>query len=782
MRRWLPGVVLLVVGVALVLGWWQGHRHEAAATTQALVAAASVPLTGKPVDFYRDIKPILDNRCLVCHGCYDAPCQLKLDSPEGLQRGATAAKVYDSSRLVQAPPTRLFVDAQSVAQWRNKGFFPVVNEAGKTLESNLANSVLYQMLALKQAHPLPQGNLPDSFDLSLDRSEMCPTSEHFESYAKARPLQGMPFGLPGLSETEFGAMKRWLAAGAVIQPPEPLSNEAQHLVDSWERFLNQDDLKTQLMSRYLFEHLFLADLYFPELEGRQFFKLVRSRTPPGQDLDPIASRHPFDDPATPRVYYRLQRVLGTVVAKTHMPYALGAKRQQRYRELFLDPDYRVTELPPYQLEVAANPFVAFAALPVQSRYRFLLDDAEFIISNFIKGPVCRGQVALDVIDDQFWVLFANPDNKAMVDGDFLAEQSQNLRLPGELENSLLAAAKWSKYSQLQAQYLQAKKQFLQEKFGKPDAVTLQLLWNGDRENTNAALTVFRHFDSASVVRGLVGAVPKTAWVIDYPLLERLHYLLVAEFDVYGTGSHQLVTRLYMDFLRMEGEYNFLAFLPKNRRDALRNSWYQGAGAHVRDSVYRNVPEYQHESGIVYHTKNPQKEFFDQVREYLGPALDHSFDLEAAGLPAPTLAALQKLANVHGRALEYLPETVFLRVIRLDARDQVFSLLHNVDHSNLAVLFFDKERRRPQFDTLSVAPGIIGAYPNVFWRVREDDLPQLVDEVAGLNSADSYRALQKHFAVARTGEKFWAQADWMHAMYSDAAPMEWGILDYSRYER
>jgi hypothetical protein len=27
---------------------------------------------------YRDVAPILESRCVVCHGCYDAPCQLKL--------------------------------------------------------------------------------------------------------------------------------------------------------------------------------------------------------------------------------------------------------------------------------------------------------------------------------------------------------------------------------------------------------------------------------------------------------------------------------------------------------------------------------------------------------------------------------------------------------------------------------------------------------------------------------------------------------------------------------
>ena len=31
--------------------------------------------------YHTQIKPILENRCVVCHGCYDAPCQLLLSSP-----------------------------------------------------------------------------------------------------------------------------------------------------------------------------------------------------------------------------------------------------------------------------------------------------------------------------------------------------------------------------------------------------------------------------------------------------------------------------------------------------------------------------------------------------------------------------------------------------------------------------------------------------------------------------------------------------------------------------
>jgi len=780
MKRWHIGVGLAALLAVVALGvWYYGDwRQQPAPVDVQTVAEFAV----EPVDYYRDIKPILDSRCLVCHGCYDAPCQLKLDSPEGLQRGATKHGVYDGTRLVAVPPTRLSIDAQSPAEWRDKGFFPVLNEGASEPQANLDNSLLYQMLDLKRRRPLPPGDLPESIDVRPERRSFCPTPETFAQYARERPLEGMPFALPPIAADKLELLKRWLSAGAPVAEMPALAAPLQRAVVDWEKFLNADGLKAQLVGRYLYEHLFLADLYFDQLDQRQFFKLVRSRTPPGQPIDVIATRRPFDDPGVARAYYRLQPVRGTIVAKTHLPYALSDKRMQRLRELFLSPDYAVTSLPSYAPEVASNPFVAYAALPVRSRYRFLLDDAEFIIMNFIKGPVCRGQVAVNVIDDQFWVLFANPNIDAMVDAEFLARESGNLNLPAEAGNNPVAAVTWRRYADMQAGYLAAKKKYLHQKFGRRDAVTMKLLWNGDGENPNAALTVFRHFDNASVVKGLVGATPKTAWVVDYPMLERIHYLLVAGFDVYGDASHQLMTRLYMDFLRMEGEYNFLAFLPRAQRESLRNSWYRGVGAKMRDSVYRKVPEYQSETGIAYRTKDPKQEFFDLMRAELGPALDRRYDLKAASVSDDALEALQKLGTLNGRPVSLLPEVVLLRVIRKNAPDEIFTLIHNDDYSNVAVLLFDRQRRRPQFDTLTVVPGFIGAYPNAFWRVQEEKVPQLVQALAALEGPDSYRSFQKRYAVARNADNFWRQSDWMHSTYREREPVSWGVLDYSHYER
>jgi hypothetical protein len=86
------------------------------------------------------------------------------------------------------------------SEWRSKGFFPVLNEREQAPAANLAASVMYRALQLKQSHPLPEtAILPGTFDFSLDREQQCPRIEEYDTFERKNPLWGMPFGLPGLS-------------------------------------------------------------------------------------------------------------------------------------------------------------------------------------------------------------------------------------------------------------------------------------------------------------------------------------------------------------------------------------------------------------------------------------------------------------------------------------------------------------------------------------------------------------------------------------------------------
>ena len=121
-------------------------------------------------------------------------------------------------------------------------------------------------------------------------------------------------------------------------------------------------------------------------------------------MDIIATRRPNDPPGTD-FYYRLIPVQGVIVHKTHITYPMGPQKLKRVKQLFYSGDWHATSLPGYGPRHRSNPFETFEAIPAVARYQFMLDNAEYFVRTFIRGPVCRGQIATDVIRDNFWALF-----------------------------------------------------------------------------------------------------------------------------------------------------------------------------------------------------------------------------------------------------------------------------------------------------------------------------------------------------------------------------------------
>lgn len=745
-------------------------------------ARFDTPVPPPPGFSYRgDVQPVLEKRCVVCHACYDAPCQLKFTAWQGVARGTSKEIVYDSGRLLEAPLLRLFIDAQSASQWRGKGFSAVLNERQQTPAANLAASVMYRALKLKQDHPLPDtAILPKTFDFSLDRVQQCPRIDEYDAFERKNPLWGMPFGLPGLSDGEMATLRRWLELGAPFEGLPAIPAAVERQVADWEAFFNGDSLKQRLVSRYLYEHLFLAHLHFDDDPAHHYFRMVRSRTPPGQPIELIASRRPYDDPGVERVYYRLDRERETIVDKTHLPYVLGRQRMARWRQLFIEPDYAVRELPSYALQDASNPFLTFKALPTTARYQFMRDEAEFTIMGFIKGPVCRGQVALNVIEDRFWVFFLADGDLQDQAGEYQSRESSLLALPAAQGSDAAIVGPWRKYAKLQAEYLRAKSKFLDRYAATGKRPTLQWIWNGDGDNPNAALTVFRHFDNASVVKGLVGGPPKTAWVIGYGLLERIHYLLVAGYDVYGNVGHQLLSRLYMDFLRMEGEFNFITFLPLDDRKAVSDFWYRGASQEVRNHVYGNLASFDVQTGIRFRPGDPQQQFYAMLERRLAPVLEHRYDLSQVSDDS-LREDLAALARLRGASLSWFPEMVFVRLEDPPRPPRYFTLLRNTGHLSVSRLLDEGRELAPAENTMTIVPGFIGSYPSAIYRVQRSQIGALAAAIGGLSSAEDYRRLADRYVVRRSNPGFWQASDELQEAHLSIAPVSGGLFDYNRLE-
>ena len=727
--------------------------------------------------YRQTIKPILETRCVVCHGCYDAPCQLKLSSPEGIDRGLSKQRVYDGTRLLAQTPTRLLFDGQTTTQWRQRDFTPVLNEREQTPYNNLAGSVLYNSLLLKMSHSFPQqGILGDEFDFSLDRKQTCPSMDEFSALAKKQPHAGMPYGLPPLAQDEFKALEAWLRDGSKMSAVAAPTYKALAEVEKWERFLNQASPKHRLAARYIYEHWYLAHIYFPNTAEPSFFKLVRSSTPPGQPLALISTVRPFDDPKVERVYYRLMPVQSSILSKTHMPLALDDKKLARLNAQFFAADYEVTELPGYSPELAANPFKVFKAIPVNSRYQFMLDEAELIVKGFIKGPVCRGQIALNVINDHFWVAFVDPEkNSNEAVNRLLLKHDEDLVLPAAEQSNALPLSSWAKYASKQKDYLHAKTELAEQMFADGKRLNMDLIWRGDGHNQNAALTIFRHFDSASVVKGFIGQSPKTMWVLDYALFERIHYLLVAGFDVYGNIGHQLITRLYMDFLRLEGEQNFLNMLPLSHRQAIKSHWYRNSHLSLSEFINRKsligAP-----TGIEYHSDDPKQELYDNLHQVLAPVLNQKYDFRSVKGP------LAKLNTLPTKAVNLLPQVSFILQQQPDGGHQPYTLLHHNAHYNISSLLNEEGQRAYQEDTASLVPGFIGDYPEAIWYLSShSDAQDFVTRLGQVRTESDYQALRASYGIRRTHPEFWRYSDLLHDIAQQTRGVEFGLFDYNRLE-
>ncbi|AUM69427.1 fatty acid cis/trans isomerase [Pseudomonas fluorescens] len=747
----------------------------------SITAAAGSPAPA--ISYTRDIQPIFTEKCVACHACYDSACQLNLGSGEGVARGASKLSVYDGERRQAADPTRLFYDASGQRAWQRKGFYSVLDAQGSQA------ALMARMLELGHSTPLqPNAKLPEDIVLGLNRDNSCPMPGQFDEYAATHPREGMPLAVTGLTDQQYQTLQRWLAAGAPIdqQALAPSAAEALQVVQ-WENLLNAPGARESLVGRWLFEHWFLAHIYFKDGEPGHFFQWVRSRTPTGQPIDLINTRRPNDDPGT-RVYYRLWPVQGVIVHKTHITYGLSAAKMARIKSLFYSGKWQVSALPGYGPERRANPFSTFEAIPAQARYQFMLDNAEYFVRTFIRGPVCRGQIATDVIRDNFWALFQAPEHDLYItDPNYRGQATPLLAMPGQNDDVGSVLSLWLDYRDKRNEYEALRR----DNYAELPAPSWSTLWAG---NDNALLSIFRHFDSASVTKGLIGEVPQTMWLFDFPLLERTYYQLAVNFDVFGNVSHQAQTRLYFDLIRNGAEQNFLRLMPADSREGYLDDWYQAGGKFKMWLDYESIDN-DKPTALKLDERDPKRDFAQQLLARYGdlnarPDPINRCDGAYCSRPNidPTLQnAEQALSRLVSRpaaglkVIDQLPEATLLRIETASGHREVYSLLRNRAHSNVAFLLGEEMRYQPGLDTLTVYPGVLSSYPNFIFNIPAGQVPAFVDAMENAQDAPAFERIVERWGIRRSHPQFWDYFHDLDRYIQETEPLEAGVLDMNRYQ-
>lgn len=734
---------------------------------------------------FSQVKPLLTARCMACHSCLESPCQLNMQSWEGLRRGAFHQNVYDGARAKAVEPTRMFEDAQSEREWRGKGFVDVLEGQD--------DSLLVSVLRLSQLRTeSPKTPARESLICPMNKAELSTSSSKVAELA-------MPYGFPSLTLGEQHLIADWVANGAPGEANLPLSTdslpaEIRAQLIPWVEYLNAPDLRSRIVARYLFEHLYLAHLYFKEAP-RVFLKLVRSSTPCEEGVHPLATRRPNDDPGRSRWFYCFYRDPAVVVYKNHLPYEISTQKLAWLKQNFAHPSWTPKAFPSYSPEVAGNPLRAFAEIPVVARHRFLLEDANYEVMTFIKGPVCNGSFAVNAIQEQFYVFFTNPETDLMVTDPAYAQAiAGELILPGSLGKNLGWGDVLSKYREI-LRYRTKARENLTEHLAKkfPQGLGLGDIWDGGGVNDNAVLTVFRHDDNAKVVKGPKGDTPKTAFVLDYSTFERLVYNLAINFDVFENVTHQLLTRLYMDILRMDAEDNFLQYLPEPDRTDVKRDWYQGMLTRWKldlmdETKFAPIPaKIQFSDRPDKKNQLIQKILFERMNAKVrGPDDRLNWKtLKSTKGSDSVEVQLRRLASVPANKKtspfpNFFPELSVLVVHDSVSGTRVFSVLRNREHQNVSWVLNEKSRLRLEQDTLTILPGVMGAYPNRFFVVESSALETMVEQILALKSAGEFQTFAKAFAVDRMDPRVWSVYDDLNGELLRLEPIEAGLLDLSRY--
>jgi hypothetical protein len=297
-----------------------------------------------------------------------------------------------------------------------------------------------------------------------------------------------------------------------------------------------------------------------------------------------------------------------------------------------------------------------------------------------------------------------------------------------------------------------------------------------------------------VTKGLIGEVPQTLWLFDFPLLERTYYQLAVNFDVFGNVSHQAQTRLYFDLIRNGAEQNFLRLMPADSREGYLDDWYQAGGKFKMWLDYEAIDD-DKPTALKLDEEDPKRDFARQLllrygelnarpdpinrcagaycsRPNIDPALQ---DAEQA------LSRLVSRPAAGLRVIDQLPEATMLRVETLDGRREVYSLLRNRAHSNVAFLLGEALRYQPGLDTLTVYPGVLSSYPNFILNIPAGQVPAFVDAMENAPDAAAFERIVERWGIRRSHPQFWRYFHDLSRYIEKTDPLEAGVLDMNRYQ-
>lgn len=784
-------LILIVLALAVsALGCGEVPSVSHAKEVEHGVVTDATPKTS--TTYASEIQPLFDNRCIACHGCIGSPCNVKLSSFRGVERGGFGKNPY-SLHFDDYPRTGMDVHATTEG-WREEGFYPVVSRGGSSSE-NQAASMISQLVTVGHQNNQPGFSRKALMSTYTHRyKHSCPsTADALASHLSANPAGGMPYGLPALDEEQLGQIEKWVSAGspgpteADLAKASALANP--EIVARWEAFLNQPDAQHQLVSRYIFDHVYLSTLALDESPG-EVFKLVRSKTA-GNSIEDVAAGkptpevvvidapHPYDNPmvyaGVDQFYYRLQKMTSRPVQKNHFVWQLGQNDISHLESVFFDRKWAKAEGFEAPWDVG-NPFIMYQAIPAKSRYLFLIENSAIIVGGITSGPVCLGQAATYAVKDQFWVYFMDPDHDVSV----LDPQLGLGDWEALMDRSPVGNEKYD------VAYGKAVERLF------PEGYTIDALWDGNKTNRNAWLTILRHESNTWVMTGRQGGIPRSQWVMGFSGFERIYYDTVAHFEYWGGDAGKLETVGFFNFLRQEFEDDFLLFLPEEVREKIRERWSKGVGdvglhltsfaAEDQPSAIKNNDPAHPLVGIVSNIEAHMGSAITGPIDHLNPWVKKAYPFEkgVSSFDEWVEAISTMTVTTDYKFPRYMPSMIVMKVNQGE-ESRLYTLVVNRVYETQYTILFQNGVELPDLYTLSVYPDVVGGFPNLFMEIDVEQTPAFIQQLRDVESLADFLEFRDRYAVLRNQRNFWSAYDWFNDWNFTNRKQDAGVFDLSYYD-
>jgi len=111
---------------------------------------------------------------------------------------------------------------------------------------------------------------------------------------------------------------------------------------------------------------------------------------------------------------------------------------------------------------------------------------------------------------------------------------------------------------------------------------------------------------------------------------------------------------------------------------------------------------------------------------------------------------------------------------------VLSFVVNRWHDNVTYLFGENNVLHPSKDRGDILEGFIGSYPNYFFDVQQQDLPDFLQLLSARKIADKDLERFIGYGVNRADPRFWEEYDWFQQRFLKDQPVQGGRFDLNRY--